>query len=59
LTGHLSGAGVAEIGLLGTAARIREIDPHDGPFCFLDLFAAIVADQPRNTCHGFPPSQAN
>ena len=56
--GHLPGAGIAEIGLLGTAPRVREVDPHHGSFCLFDFLAAIVADQPRNTCHGFPPSQS-
>src|SRR6266540_4823339 len=48
---HFAGTAVAEIGLLGTAPRIREINPHHSPFGLLDFLAAIVADQPRYTCH--------
>ena len=55
LSGHLAGAGVAEIGLLGTAPRVREIDPHHCAFGLVDFLTAIVADQSRNTCHRFPP----
>jgi hypothetical protein len=44
LTRHLPGARIAEIRLLGTAPRVREIDPHNGAFRLLDFFATIVAD---------------
>jgi len=58
LARHLAGTGVAEISLLGTAPRVREIDPHHCAFGLVDFLTAIVADQSRNTCHRFPPSQA-
>src|SRR5439155_18416360 len=56
LAGHLARAGVAQIGLLGTAARVREVNAHHGSFGLVDFLAAIVADQPRHACHGFSSS---
>src|SRR5919204_6911686 len=59
LAGHLAGACVAEVGLLRSAPRIGEVDPHHRTLRLLHFFAAVVADQPRNTCHGFPPGFAD
>src|SRR6266542_6188813 len=53
LAGHRAGAGIAEIRLLRAAARIGEVDPHHRALRFLDFLAAVVAHEPRNTCHGF------
>src|SRR3954454_7997340 len=55
LAGHLAGAGVAQVSLLRPAARVGEVDAHHGPLGLLDFLAAVVAHQPRYTCHGFPP----
>src|SRR6185312_4841449 len=51
----LPGARVAQIRLLRTAARVGEVDAHHSALRLFDFFAAVVAYQPRNTCHGFPP----
>jgi hypothetical protein len=51
LAGHLAGACVAEIGLLGATARIREIDAHHGAFDLVDFFTTIVTDKSRYACH--------
>src|SRR5213592_2576996 len=55
LAGHLARARVAEIGLLRTAARVGEVDAHHRTLRLLHFLAAVVAHEPRNTCHGFPP----
>jgi hypothetical protein len=53
LARHFAGAGVTEIGLLRASTRVREVDPHHCALRLVDFLAAIVANQPRNTCHGF------
>src|SRR5438552_18896491 len=55
LAWHLAGAVVAEVGLLRASACVGEVDPHHRALRLVDFLAAIVADQPRNTSHGFPP----
>ena len=55
LARHLACAVVAEISLLRASARVGEVDPHHSALRLVDFLAAVVADQPRNTCHGFPP----
>jgi hypothetical protein len=37
LTGQLAGAGIAEVRLLRTAARVAEVEPHDGAFTLVDF----------------------
>jgi hypothetical protein len=51
LAGHLAGACIAEICLLRAAARIREIDAHDGALRLVDFFPTIVTDKSRYASH--------
>jgi hypothetical protein len=51
MTGHLAGAGIAEVGLLGATSCVGEVDSHHRAFGLVDFLATIVADQSRNPCH--------
>jgi hypothetical protein len=50
VAGQPSGAVVAEIGLLGAAAGVREVQPHRRPFSFCNFHAAVVADEHCLAC---------
>jgi hypothetical protein len=45
LAGELPGTVVAEIGLLGAAAGVSEVEAHRRAFSFLNFPAAVVADE--------------
>jgi hypothetical protein len=51
MTGHAGRAIVAEIRLLGTTPRVRVIEAHHGASTLRHLFAALVADEDRLSCH--------
>src|SRR4051794_14362522 len=52
LAGPAAGAVVAEIGLLGPAARIGIRDPHYRSASLVDFLAALVANENCSSGHG-------
>jgi hypothetical protein len=56
LARHLSGAVVAQVGLLRTAPRIGEVDAHHRPAIFGDFSRTAVAHEDRLSRHDSPPS---
>jgi hypothetical protein len=53
MAGHSGRAIVAEIRLLGATPRVRVIEAHHGPATLRHLFATVVADENRLSCHRF------
>jgi hypothetical protein len=50
VAGHTARAVVAEIGLLGTAASIGEVQTHRGAFSLADFPATVVTDEHGLAC---------
>jgi hypothetical protein len=51
MPGHSTGAVVAQICLLGLAARIGVVDAHDRAFAFVHFLPAVVAHEDRLSRH--------